>query len=187
MDIIIDSTDDDSTDDESIDAFDDYYSLESIYNINREQINSEKINGQYYIGNYSKCSECNVECNDPILILANVISPATFFNYNVYILIRYLSLYSIIYTNTKKIDIMKLHILPDGTYSTIIKTHWIRLIQRHWRSVLLKRDAILKIRMQLNSIKNSQLFPSAKCIPTLRGMLSQYASICQTSINIKID
>jgi hypothetical protein len=75
---------------------------------------------------------------------------------------------------------MKLYILNDGTYSVVLKTHWIRLIQRHWRKALLMRKQIMKKQMLVRSLYYREIhgkFPyGLNNMPMLTGLMSQYAT-----------
>ena len=78
-----------------------------------------------------------------------------------------------------KINIMKLNIMPCGAYSVSIKTHWIRLIQRHWRSTLFKRNQMLRQRRSPPSVRYREIhgkYPiNLRNLPGLYGMLSVYS------------
>lgn len=58
----------------------------------------------------------------------------------------------------------------------IIKTFWLRLIQRKWKSIIKERKEIIKKRMMPNSIlewqKTGKWDNTCSYIPTLRGMLN---------------
>ena len=58
----------------------------------------------------------------------------------------------------------------------ILKTHWIRLIQRNWRRVYLERERIVRLRCDPRQLQHRQITGSwAKdClhVPTLQGLLS---------------
>ncbi len=59
----------------------------------------------------------------------------------------------------------------------IIKTFWLRLIQRKWKSVINERKEIMKKRMMPNSVlewqKTGKWDNTCSYIPTLRGMLCE--------------
>jgi hypothetical protein len=66
--------------------------------------------------------------------------------------------------------------LPDNEFVAIIKTYWIRLIQRKWKNICKERQIILKKRCTTTSIMYRELrgtWPQ-DCLyyPSLRGMLS---------------
>ena len=62
--------------------------------------------------------------------------------------------------------------LKDNECVAILKTFWIRIIQRTWRRVLNERKQILKKITALKFIINREIFyKSSICWPTLKGML----------------
>lgn len=91
-----------------------------------------------------------------------------------------------IYRNYKNIISNKNYIKPEiaeciylpNTHEciAILKTFWIRLIQRTWKNIYKKRISIIKKRCYLNSIKYREIYGiwPDDCIkyPVLKGMLS---------------
>ena len=67
-----------------------------------------------------------------------------YFNY----CISYLYYYSIIHLDicSIKMNIMKLDIAQDGTYNVLLKTFWLKMIQRNWKRVFKERNEILQKR-----------------------------------------
>jgi hypothetical protein len=66
--------------------------------------------------------------------------------------------------------------LPSNECIAILKTFWIRLIQRKWKNILLERNKILEKRSSIIAIVYREIYgawPNA-CLhyPTLSGMLS---------------
>ena len=84
-----------------------------------------------------------------------------------------------------KIHIMKLNILNDGTYSVILKTYWIKIIQRHWKKVFIIRNSIIKKRMTNSIQRNFELRGNygigLNRIPTIYGLLKAYSKECHLS------
>ena len=84
--------------------------------------------------------------------------------------------YSIIYVNNPKVDIFQLYITHQ-TYNVVLKTYWIRLIQRHWKNTYRKKMDLLRScgysmnHQYLFSINGK--YPCSK-LPGLKGMLSHY-------------
>lgn len=75
-----------------------------------------------------------------------------------------------------KTEIAECIYLENQECVAILKTFWIKLIQRAWKNILLKRAIIIKTRANINSLKHRELtgaWPN-DCIhyPELRGMLS---------------
>jgi hypothetical protein len=90
----------------------------------------------------------------------------------------YLHSYSIVYVSDKKIDIMNLNIIEDGTYAVIVKTFWLRLVQRHWKKTFQQRKMVIRGRSNLNALRIREIsgkFPRGlNRVPSLHGMLSDY-------------
>ena len=71
------------------------------------------------------------------------------------------------------------------SYNVIIKTYWLRLIQRHWRKIYKQRFSIITqrikpINQQYKSIHGN--YPSQiSNLPSLSGMLSMYQNSLDTT------
>jgi hypothetical protein len=156
-----------SDDEEDDDIIDEIYSREQLF------LDSEKQDGQYYIGlsKYMKCQN---------ILLLNSISTTSFYKYSYIHVLKYLYYYSLVRLYQPNVEIMKLYILNDGTYSVVLKTHWIRLIQRHWRKALQIREHIMKKQMLVRSLYYREIhgkFPyGLNNMPMLTGLMSQYAT-----------
>lgn len=163
---------------ENIDTTSEYDSeteemLDRIYFHEQDFLDSEKEHEQYYIG-YNKVS------NDKQYILyANAVTPTTFFRFSINHILCYLHEYSIFVTKPN-IDIMKLFILDDFTYTVVIKTFWLRIIQRHWKKIYSQRKYCLKRRKQIKTLmhfeRNGRYPSDCDFMPSLYGMLSSYTS-----------
>ena len=140
-----------------------------IHEENYEHSYSEKQDNHYYIG-----LPCLFE-NDEIFILSNTISKNVFFKYSHVQLLHYLWSYSVIKVNNPRIHILKLNILPDGTYSVLIKTFWISIIQQKWKVVYALRKKIQKYQMLMSSIsfreRNGRFPNGLNLVPGLKGLL----------------
>ena len=85
--------------------------------------------------------------------------------------------YSNIVLNKKYIqpNIAQCIYLKGGECVAILKTHWIRLIQRNWKRVFKERQNIQRLRAHPTQIRYREAHISwSKCclnIPTLRGLL----------------
>lgn len=91
-----------------------------------------------------------------------------------------------IFRNYKQIITRENYIKPEitecinlntGHCVAILKTHWLRLIQRKWKNIIKERKNIIKKRCNLNSLRHREItgkWPE-DCLrfPQLRGMLSQ--------------
>lgn len=155
-----DDTDSESVDsDNAIDLFDDIYDYD-------QPIDEDKIDSNYYIGIH--------HCDASELIMAATISNKTFQNYSRHQLLYYLSNYSYVPIENPKLNIMQLRVLADGTYSVVLKTHWIKLIQRTWRRVLKERNQMIVRRVWANcSFEINGKWPvELRKLPGLRGSLA---------------
>jgi len=162
-----DETDSDSDSESIFNEDDDDDQLDKIYKYDYS-ILKYKQNKKYYIGLASLI--------DSIYLLAHTITPTSLFKYSYNDVLLYLHTYSIIYIKKPKIDIFQLHII-ENDFNVVIKTYWIRLIQRHWKKVYKNRIIAMKKRALsgnhypqsvFNKYLNNQL-------PGLHGMLSHYA------------
>lgn len=148
---------------------------ESVYNEIFEQeedfMDIEKIEGNYYLGNISQEKDQ--------LILANSVSVSTFYDYSVEHIQGYLYYYGIMQRVNWTVDIIQLAILPDTTYTCIVKTHWLRLVQRHWRKIYAKKIQMIKQRIKSFSLfEITGKYPiGCRVLPNLRGMMHQYRKI----------
>jgi hypothetical protein len=159
------------------DEYDDDYWY--ISEVEREFLDSDKPDG-YYIG----ISALHVSSGK--LIFANAITPKSFFRYDFDHVMGYLVDYSIITEIRKpKLHIMKLIRTQSQRMTVVIKTHWIRIIQRTFRKIYQRQREIIAIRRQPRSILQFSVFgkylDGANHFPTLRGMLSGLASNYQVS------
>jgi hypothetical protein len=159
--------------DEYSDDEEDQYTIDEIYTDEQSFLDSEKQNGKYYIGLAKHMKSRQI-------LLLNTISTKTFYKYSYIHVLKYLYYYSIVRLYQPRVEIMKLYILNDGTYSVVLKTHWIRLIQRHWRKALLMRKQIMKKQMHLSSLYHREIygrFPyGMNKIPMLSGLMSRYST-----------
>lgn len=145
--------------------------IEDIYFHEEQFLDSEKVNDHYYIG-------INKISNDKTDILyANSVTTASFFRYDIPHIAYYLQEYSIFRCNSN-IDIMKLHILDDHTYTVVLKTFWLRIIQRHWKNIYSRRKLAIKKRTHIQSRmyfeKHGRYPDNSYIIPTIHGMLVSY-------------
>lgn len=137
--------------------------LEDIIDLELEYI--EPQDKKYYIGCYTNYFN--------ILLLVNKIRLSTFYESDPADILDYFYYCSGMYIKKSNIEIVQLHILEDGTYSCVLKTHWIRIIQRAWRKTLVKRQHIQTRMMQLSWLRQRELGNiRAEYYPGLNGLLS---------------
>jgi hypothetical protein len=147
---------------------------DEIYQDDSLHVYSEKENGNYYIG---LTKRTRTDGND-VLLMVNSVSPIVFFQYEFERIRKYLAQYSIVRVENAKVHIMKLCVLEDETYSVILKTHWLRLVQRHWKKTYSKRRQVIKGRRNLANLRHRELcgrWPNGlNRVPSLHGLLQQY-------------
>jgi hypothetical protein len=166
-----DTNSDDEFEEFQIEPNDEEY--DEIYQEDSQHVYSEKENGHYYIGLAKRITYDTI-------IMVNSVSTNTFFNYPFNRIRDYLAKYSILNIQNAKVHIMKLCILPDETYSVILKTHWIKLVQRHWKKVFKERTRVIAGRRLpqnrfYNEIRGRYPFGLNR-LPTLKGMMGKYTT-----------
>lgn len=138
----------------------------------KQFVEKNKNNHEYYLG------ICKLIIPDNYYLLLNVLSSKLFFKQDYNLIIDYLVEYSIIAVYNPNIEIMKLEISNDHTYTVIKKTYWIRIIQKHWKNIFNERSNIYKKRYTIPSLKYFEShgrYPSGlNSMPVLYGMLSKY-------------
>lgn len=151
--------------------------IDEIHHMDYQHLYSEKQNGKYYIG---LCAE--ILQNDylhlpteSIYLMVNSISPSTYYKWPHNSCLRYLYYYGMTAMHKPEIHILQLHIMDDGTYSVIIKTFWLKIIQRKWKKIFNMRKQILSNRLQLSSMHHREVhgtWPiSMRFMPGLIGLL----------------
>ncbi len=142
-----------------------------IYEEEKVFLDSYKPDG-YYIGISASISSGK-------LIYANAITPSTFFKYHYEEVMGYLKDYSIIELRRPRLHIMKL-IMSGEQMNVILKTHWIRIIQRTFRKIYQQQKKVLEMRKKPRSIQYFSVFgkylDGANHFPTMKGMLSSLSS-----------
>jgi hypothetical protein len=120
------------------------------------------------------------------LLLNIAIQPQTFLTFDIKSVLNYLVKYSIftfnrtvLNVNNLKLDIMKLDIAPGAWWQTVVlKTFWIRIIQRTWKRKFRERQHALLKRRTLQNMRYFDLrgkhLMGIRSLPTIHGMLSVY-------------
>lgn len=123
----------------------------------------EKVHLEYYVGVYHTV-------NDNELILGSSISVPSLLNYDMKYILEYME------DGIKPvyIDIMQLHIAEDFTYNVILKTFWLRIVQRTWRKIFQQRQKIIQIR---KSVSSQLYFSINGKYPLSASYLPQYSGI----------
>ena len=143
-----------------------------IYDEETNFLEKEKINNNYYIGIAAKYT------SKEHFILVNSISTKGFLKYDQNTVIEYLKYYTGFYLKNPRLHIMQLNIdIIDETYNVILKTYWIRLIQRTWKNIYQKRKEVISLRKQIASILYCKIYgryrTTENYLPTIHGMLSK--------------
>jgi len=142
---------------------DDYYQIQRVYEIEYLFLDSEKVHNKYYIGIYSIHEYVTPQSTTHAeIILGCCVSPATFFEFPIKTVEYYLSMHSINYNDRfskKNVDILKLCINEiDGTYNVIVKTSWLRMIQRKWKKIYAEKKRDIEHRMKLSSMRYFEVY-----------------------------
>jgi hypothetical protein len=144
------------------------YSEEAFQDIDKQHNN-------YYIGSAIYYPQSNN------IQLDTAVSLETLFSYEIDDIALYLAEYSI--TNILRmlpcVHILQLDIKPDGEYCAIIKTFWLRIVQRAWKKQFAKRQSIIRSRGHIAAQRHFELtgtYPKdIRTIPGLRGLLEKYS------------
>lgn len=138
-----------------------------IYSAESDYIDADKINLQYYIGlpGYNKAQNQ--------LLLLNTISPNTFLKYQYIDILKYLVQYSVNRINRPNVHILQVHVDANNAYNVVIKTFWLKIIQRAWKRTFAERVQILNKRKNPASIQYRNLNGKWKYnnMPSIRGLL----------------
>jgi hypothetical protein len=152
-----------------IDYYEDNEIIDQIFSDEIYLLESEKIIGKYYIG------VCLYNIIDNEYIILCVISLHTFYKYSYYYLNKYISEISFYFTNsTTKIQLMK-HTEKKRTLDIVVlKTFWLKIVQRTWKRVFKERIQIIKELKSPLSLRYSEIHGHfEKRLPSIYGMLKQ--------------
>lgn len=106
-------------------------------------------------------------------ILLTTVSAQSFFRYNYQTVIHYLTDFLTSYSYQPRIDIILLKINSHGVYISIIKTFWLKIVQRKWKSVFkIRKNTNNLIKHPLTFLRNRELKNIPLNFPSLRGMLN---------------
>lgn len=174
--IIIEDTDDetDTTDVTFISSDeDDEYSIdteecEMILSDDYQHSFEEKQDKHYYLGSCWK--------QEDKWIMTNSVSARVFYRHSFQDIIHYLWLFSLVRMSSPHLQILQLHISEDGTYNVIIKTFWLRIVQRTWKRIYRERQEIWKKRRNIIALRHREItgnFPvGLRVMPNLLGIIS---------------
>lgn len=149
-----------------------YDIVDEIADSEEDFLDMNKINKTYYLGSAIYYPEYNS------IQLDTSVSPSTLFSYEINDIAQYLAQYSIcnILRTLPCVHIMQLDIKPDGEYCAIIKTFWLRIVQRAWKKQFSKRQCVIRSRGNIAAQRHFELtgtYPrELRIIPGLRGLLA---------------
>lgn len=165
---------DDSTDDDFElvdDPEDDDATINAIFQDDNRHLDSDKNDGCYYVGIYKHISKSGN------FLYINSVSGNIFTKYPVDKIQEYLHSYSIMLRRCSSIEIMQLYIRND-VYYVVLKTFWIRIIQRLWRQRVDKYKQNQEKKMLPKNMRYKEIhgkYPKElNYLPKLHGMLSHY-------------
>jgi hypothetical protein len=166
--------DDDDSDDDS--DSDDGIEYDSIHNEDSYHFYNDKEDGKYYIG---LCHPYSLY-NTIHWLFSTSVSARCFLQNDYDNINNYLYYYGLVRIPNHEVDIMQVQRQPDETCTVIIKTHWLRLVQRHWKRTYALRRNIIRQRISPQMLHYNQVHgnypPSLSRIPSLTGMLSVYGN-----------
>jgi len=162
---------------------DDIYSLDSVDIDICEQICHEesahfyedRLDKHYYLGTCCRSDQMSQGVSE-YWMMSSSISPGTFYRYKLVDTLHYLWLYSIVRTSRSQFEIMQLHIDREtGVYKVVLKTFWLRIVQRAWKRIFRERKEIWRKRMTMGSLRHREIrgrYPShINSLPSLIGMI----------------
>ena len=142
-----------------------YESIDDICDI-EDECTDECCDKGMYIGVSTYDSQYDVN------LLASRVSPKSFFHYDIDEVMDYLRNNNILETNTIPFspDIMQIHIDNVQAFTVVLKTHWLRLVQRKWKNVIQRRKSIMS---DPKYLRNREIHGKSTIeLPSLQGMLS---------------
>lgn len=139
---------------------------EEIYSYD-DHSNEDRKHGQMYIGSYVRV------LNNYLFNIS--VSVKSYYHFPYFMIQQYLSTtYPNVNTEETTIEIMKL-LIVDKVYFVLLKTHWIRLIQRIWKKVYANRIKIIQLRKSISCqqyFENTGKYPLNACyLPSICGMI----------------
>jgi len=131
-------------------------------------------NGKYYIGCYTILTYRNMQLK---IVLENKIHPKTFMKFDSNAISDYFFWYSrMVFSRKPTVDILQLQIDRFDRYTVVIKTYWIKIIQRTWKRVYAERKKYLEYRRRISTIRDYELgrqIPIGRYLG-LYGLLNHY-------------
>lgn len=149
-------------------------------------LESEKENGRSYLGIPFLYDN---DTGNRELLLNVALQSSTFLKYNMYYIDKYVNGFQS-YSDKFPIHIMKLDKVTTNISNTehtfisnrvVLKTIWLKLIQRHWKKVYAERCDVINKRKSLSAQSMYTVtgkYPyGANQLPSLKGMMSAYIKL----------
>jgi hypothetical protein len=152
-----------------------YPVLNNIYDYEQDFLRTGVIDGNAYLGCYSFRTKTGLKMG---IVYGCVISPESFLAYNSEIVGLYLTEYdtTTIRNEISSVELMKLYTIPNGECVVVVKTYWIRIIQRVWKRIYKENAHKNKVRRTTESLRYFEIHgryaDAAKHVYGLSGMLS---------------
>lgn len=148
--------------------------MDEIADEENEYIESEKHHGQYYLGIVKVDRRYNE------ILMSTSMSLSSFYTYDIITMSKYLELHSEFkYRKQPRIHIIQLHI-EYGVYKAVIKTFWLRIIQRTWKRIYKEKMRIVTARghpnVQHYFATHGKYPPGLNWLPGLDGMMQSLLS-----------
>lgn len=138
---------------------------------------SEKIHNKYYIG----LSHIYTNNNCQQLLLSASVSAPIFFKHSYDNINDYLYYYGLTRITNHQVQILQVDVIQEGYLEIVTvlnKTHWLRLVQRHWKKIYKQRKETIQQRILPENLFYNEVhgnYPiSVSYLPSLYGMLSHY-------------
>ena len=134
-------------------------------------------NGKYYLGSYKYFPEIEN------ILLMSQISMRVFYASHYNSLRNFIYWYSGTHIPDTRVQIIQVFVKNQFAIA-VLKTHWIRIIQRTWKRIFRERRKYIRNRRQLSVIlSNQRQAISSINYPELRGMLSFLQKSSQSKQN----
>lgn len=161
----------DDTEFYELDDYDENSQVEAIYQDDKDHLDADKNDGDYYVGIYKHIPSSGN------FLFVNSVSGSTFTKYSLDNIREYLHYYSIMLRRCSEVDIMQLYIRKE-VYYVVVKTFWLRIIQRVWKKKYqqyVERQHKKKLPQNMRYREIHGKYPKElNYLPKIRGMLSQY-------------
>jgi len=169
--IVIYNSDDDYESvgsDSEVSDYEEDINVENIFDREERFLDEDKVDGCYYIG-----LPCLMK-SPREWILQISIQPRTMLSHQFIDVMRYLINYSVTRIRSPRMHIMQLDISNTGAYNVILKTHWVRLVQRTWKRIFNERQQFINNCKKPSSILHRQThrqWANNQHFPGVNGML----------------